>query len=112
MRRRVIKDVIPRLLTYLDKQAEVSVKAGPVYTHSQAYKLQVASLKGLGRLCKQLEIGELRLDAAARVCSLYLSCRQPVDLQQVGISTNNERKFLMVVLMRVSHSTVSNLTNY
>uniref|UniRef100_A0A6P8IMY9 TELO2-interacting protein 1 homolog isoform X2 n=1 Tax=Actinia tenebrosa TaxID=6105 RepID=A0A6P8IMY9_ACTTE len=85
MRRRVIKDVIPRLLTYLNKQAEVSVKAGPVYTHSQAYKLQVASLKGLGRLCKQLEISELQLDAAACVCSLYLSCRQPVDLQQIAL---------------------------
>jgi hypothetical protein len=83
MRRRVIKDVLPRLLAILEKQAEVSLKAGPVYTHSQAFKLQLASLEGLGRLCKQLDVSELDLDAVARVCALYLSCRQRLALQQV-----------------------------
>ena len=89
MKRRVIKDVLPKLLSLLEKQAVVSLKASEGYTHSQAFKLQHASLEGLGRLCKQLDISEQHLDDVTRVCCSYLSSRQPMDLQKVTIKARN-----------------------
>ena len=83
MYRRVIKDTIPSMIAFLDKQASVSLKAGPVYSQSQSFKQQLAMLKSLGRLCKQLEIGETMLCSVVWVCTQYLSCRQPKLLQQV-----------------------------
>lgn len=85
MKRRVLKDVIPRLQTFLEKQSAVSLKAGPIYSQSQAYKLQLAALEGTGRLCKQLEVTEQHLYGVACVCCLYLSSRQPGGLQKVYI---------------------------
>lgn len=83
MRRRVLKDVVPLLTAFLDKQAPVSIKAGPAYLHTHACHLQVAVLDGLGHLCRQLEIGEIDLNHVASTCAQYLSCRQPRQLQQV-----------------------------
>lgn len=84
MQRRVIKDAIPSMTQFLDKQATVSIKAGPVYTQSQAFKLQLAMIRSLGHLCRQLEISDANLSPVVWVCSQYLSCRQPKELQQVG----------------------------
>ena len=97
MYRRVIKDTIPSMTAFLDKQASVSLKAGPVYSQSQSFKQQLAVLKGLGRLCKQLEIGEATLCSVVWVCTQYLSSRQPKLLQQVcGKSTENSQKQKLV----------------
>lgn len=85
MYRRVIKDTIPSMTAFLDKQASVSLKAGPVYSQSQSFKQQLAVLKGLGRLCKQLEIGEATLCSVVWVCTQYLSSRQPKLLQQAAV---------------------------
>lgn len=84
MQRRVIKDAIPSMTKFLEKQAPVSIKAGPVYSQSQAFKLQLTMLKSLGRLCRQLEISDANLSSVVWVCSQYLSCRQPSELQQVS----------------------------
>lgn len=84
MQRRVIKDVIPSMTAFLDKQASVSLKAGLVYSQSQSFKQQLAVLRSLGRLCRQLEISEATLSSVVWVCAQYLSCRQPKELQQVG----------------------------
>lgn len=83
MKRRVLKEVLPKLQILLKKQADVSLKAGPIYTQSQAYKLQLAALEGLGRLCKQLDVREQHLYGVACMCCLYLSSRQPVGFQKV-----------------------------
>ena len=84
MQRRVIKDAIPPMIAFLDKQASVSLKAGAVYSQSQSFKQQLAVLRSLGRLCRQLEISEATLSSVVWVCAQYLSCRQPKELQQVG----------------------------
>lgn len=84
MQRRVIKDAIPSMTAFLDKQASVSLKAGPVYSQSQSFKQQLAVLRSLGRLCRQLEISEATLSSVVWVCAQYLGCRQPKELQQVG----------------------------
>lgn len=52
LRRRVSKEVLPKLSASLARQAPISAKAGPVYTHTLAYKLQLAVLQGLGSLCQ------------------------------------------------------------
>ncbi|XP_076015467.1 TELO2-interacting protein 1 homolog [Genypterus blacodes] len=82
LRRRVSKEVLPKLSSSLARQAPISAKAGPVYTHTLAYKLQLAVLQGLGSLCQRLDLGEEDLDAVCEACLPYLSCRQPIKLQE------------------------------
>lgn len=86
LRRRVSKEVLPRLSASLARQAPISAKAGPVYTHTLAYKLQLAVLQGLGSLCQRLELGDADLDAVCEACLPYLSCRQPIRLQEACLS--------------------------
>lgn len=58
LRRRVSKEILPKMSSSLVRQAPISAKAGPVYTHTMAYKLQLAVLQGLGSLCQRLDLGE------------------------------------------------------
>jgi len=57
LRSRVSKEVLPRLSSSLARQAPASARAGPVYSHTLAYKLQLAVLQGLGALCQRLRLG-------------------------------------------------------
>nr|XP_046252563.1 TELO2-interacting protein 1 homolog isoform X2 [Scatophagus argus] len=86
LRTRVSKEILPKLSSSLARQAPVSAKAGPVYTHTMAYKLQLAVLQGLGSLCQRLDLGEADLDAVCEACLPYLSCRQPIRLQEASLS--------------------------
>ncbi|KAJ3586884.1 hypothetical protein NHX12_013276 [Muraenolepis orangiensis] len=86
LRSRVSKEVLPRLGSSLTRQAPVSARAGLVYTHTLAYKLQLAVLQGLGALCLRLQLGEADLDAVCDACLPYLSCRQPINLQEACLS--------------------------
>lgn len=58
LRRRVSKEVLPKLSSSLALQAPISARAGPVYTHTLAYKLQLAVLQGLGSLCQRLDLSK------------------------------------------------------
>lgn len=84
MQRRVIKDAFPPMIKFLDKQAQVSIKSGPLHSHSQIFKLQLTVLRNLGSLCKQLEVSDTNLSPLVLVCGQYLSFRQPKELQQVS----------------------------
>ncbi|XP_061128137.1 TELO2-interacting protein 1 homolog [Syngnathus typhle] len=86
LRRRVSKEVLPKLTSSLVKQASISAKSGPVYTHTLAYKLQLTVLEGLGSLCQSLDLDEEDLDIVCDACLPYLSCRQPIGLQQACLS--------------------------
>ncbi|MEE6519765.1 hypothetical protein FKM82_017501 [Ascaphus truei] len=44
LRQRVCKDALPALLDSLRSQAPVSARAGPVYSHTHGYKLQLGVL--------------------------------------------------------------------
>lgn len=57
LRKRVSKSVMPKIAAYLVKQAETSAKAGPNYTQSLNFKLQLAYLQGLGPLCVSVDLG-------------------------------------------------------
>ncbi|KAM4605878.1 TELO2-interacting protein 1 homolog [Discoglossus pictus] len=84
LRQRVCKDALPAFLTSLRSQAPASCRAGPVYSHTMAFKLQLAVLEGLGSLCVTLGLGDGDLLEVLDSCVLYLSARQPKRLQEAA----------------------------
>ncbi|XP_013156690.2 TELO2-interacting protein 1 homolog isoform X2 [Falco peregrinus] len=86
LRQRFSKDVLPKLTSSLLSQAPASARAGPVYSHTLAFKLQLAVLQGLGSLCKKLDMGESDLNKVADACLIYLSVKQPMKLQEAAQS--------------------------
>ncbi|XP_030642884.1 TELO2-interacting protein 1 homolog [Chanos chanos] len=86
LRKRVSKEVLPKLTASLAKQARISAKAGPTYAHTVAFKVQLAVLEGLGPLCVWLDLVDSDLDSVLEACLLYLSCRQPAKLQDASLS--------------------------
>ncbi|XP_077192213.1 TELO2-interacting protein 1 homolog [Paroedura picta] len=86
LRRRFSKDVLPKLVSSLATQAPVSARAGPVYSHTLAFKLQLAVLQGLGSLCQALDLDETDLHQVADACLPYLSAKQPAKLQAAAHS--------------------------
>ncbi|XP_067856725.1 TELO2-interacting protein 1 homolog [Heptranchias perlo] len=86
LRSRVSKDILPKVTRSLVNQAPVSGKAGPIYSHTLSYKLQLAVLQGLGTFCEKLDLGETDLDMVASTCLPYLSSRQPLKLQEAACS--------------------------
>ncbi|KFZ65623.1 TELO2-interacting protein 1, partial [Podiceps cristatus] len=86
LRQRFSKDVLPKLTSSLLSQAPASARAGPVYNHTLAFKLQLAVLQGLGSLCEKLDMGESDLNKVADACLIYLSAKQPTKLQEAARS--------------------------
>ncbi|KFW77754.1 TELO2-interacting protein 1, partial [Manacus vitellinus] len=86
LRQRFSKDVLPKLTSSLLSQAPASARAGPVYSHTLAFKLQLAVLQGLGSLCERLDMGESDLNKVADACLIYLSAKQPMKLQEAAQS--------------------------
>ncbi|NXP54918.1 TTI1 protein, partial [Heliornis fulica] len=86
LRQRFSKDVLPKLTSSLLSQAPASARAGPVYNHTLAFKLQLAVLEGLGSLCQKLDMGESDLNKVADACLIYLSAKQPMKLQEAAQS--------------------------
>ncbi|XP_062361142.1 TELO2-interacting protein 1 homolog isoform X3 [Cinclus cinclus] len=86
LRQRFSRDVLPKLTSSLLSQAPMSARAGPVYSHTLAFKLQLAVLQGLGSLCERLDMGESDLNKVADACLIYLSAKQPVKLQEAAQS--------------------------
>ncbi|XP_072037283.1 TELO2-interacting protein 1 homolog [Amphiura filiformis] len=87
IRRRVAKDVWPKTIKFLTTQAKISIKTGPSYKHTAAHKLQKTILGGIGRLCKQVDIGESELCDMLTACLPYLSARQPEVLQKAAVES-------------------------
>nr|XP_006819759.1 PREDICTED: TELO2-interacting protein 1 homolog [Saccoglossus kowalevskii] len=50
IRRRVVKDIWPKLIAFLNSQSAISLKSGPAYKHTVGYKKQLAFLNGIGKL--------------------------------------------------------------
>ncbi|XP_076131875.1 TELO2-interacting protein 1 homolog isoform X1 [Alosa pseudoharengus] len=86
LKKRASKTVIPKIAAYLTKQAQTSAKAGPNYTQSLNYKLQLAYLQGLGPLCVSLDLDESDVDMVSEACLPYLSDQQPPKLQEACCS--------------------------
>nr|XP_058894903.1 TELO2-interacting protein 1 homolog isoform X3 [Kogia breviceps] len=74
LRSRFCKDVLPKLAGSLVSQAPISARAGPVYFHTLAFKLQLAVLQGLGPLCERLDLGmEYRAPSILPCCSSFIT---------------------------------------
>ncbi|XP_062397012.1 TELO2-interacting protein 1 homolog isoform X2 [Sardina pilchardus] len=82
LKKRASKTVIPKIAAYLSKQAQTTAKAGPNYTQSVNYKLQLAYLQGLGPLCVSLDLDESDVEMVSEACLPYLSVQQPPKLQE------------------------------
>ncbi|XP_007932847.1 TELO2-interacting protein 1 homolog [Orycteropus afer afer] len=104
LRSRFCKDVLPKLAGSLATQAPISARAGPIYSHTLAFKLQLAVLQGLGPLCISLDLGEGDLNKVADACLIYLSAKQPVKLQEAARS-------LFLHLMKVDPDSIWLLLN-
>ncbi|CAH2292174.1 TELO2-interacting 1 homolog [Pelobates cultripes] len=87
LRQRVCKEAFPAFLSFLRSQAPISGRVSTVYSHSQAFKLQLTMLEGLGKLCASLGLCDGDILDVADACMLYLSTRQPKKLQIAATST-------------------------
>lgn len=75
LRKRVSESVMPKIASYLVKQAETSMKAGPNYTQSLNFKLQLAYLQGLGPLCISMDLGMSHVILTCfTICRIFLFC--------------------------------------
>ncbi|XP_033724693.1 TELO2-interacting protein 1 homolog [Pecten maximus] len=85
LKQRVVKDVLPVIRTFLDKQSQISLQAGQAYLYTVSCRLQQQALQVLGSLTVQLGLSGNCLDSILGVCASYLSTRQPKPLQQVSM---------------------------
>ncbi|XP_069120826.1 TELO2-interacting protein 1 homolog [Argopecten irradians] len=85
LKQRVMKDVLPVITSFLDKQSHISSHAGQAYIYTVSCRLQQQALQVLGSLTKQLDLSGSCLDKILCVCVSYLSSRQPKPLQQVAM---------------------------
>ena len=83
LRRRVIKDALPTLVSYLIKQQVISAKAGAIYTQTLGFKFQLAILNVIGTVCRDLDITDIECDKVIVAILPYFSQAQPLRLQQV-----------------------------
>ncbi|XP_060078386.1 TELO2-interacting protein 1 homolog [Ylistrum balloti] len=85
LKQRVMKDVLPVVTKFLDKQAQISSHAGQAYLYTVNCRLQKQALQVLGSLTVQLDLSGSSLENIIGVCVSYLSARQPKPLQQVSM---------------------------
>lgn len=94
IRQRVVKDVLPKMASYLEKQAGVSVKVGPSYRFTVASRLQCCMLQSAGEFCRTMGLRQSDTGRLAATCVPYLSSRQPSHLQQACLQTFEELQII------------------
>ncbi|XP_074654350.1 TELO2-interacting protein 1 homolog [Tubulanus polymorphus] len=87
LNQRVRKVALPKVNSFLRSQSVISFKSGQTYKFTVAYKLQLALLTGLGRLCKKLDIRGKACSDVLESCVPYLSAQQPTALQKACVNT-------------------------
>ena len=83
MKQRVVKDVLPNLLSYLKKQHSLSANVRTTYSHTMSFKFQLAILNVLGKICHHLDILDIECGKVIAIILPYLSEKQPELLQKV-----------------------------
>ncbi|KAL3861032.1 hypothetical protein ACJMK2_007123 [Sinanodonta woodiana] len=112
IRQKTVKDVLPKLFSFLDKQAKISVHTGKAYQFTVNYKLQLATLSKLGRICSMLSLEGNEIDLVASACLPYLSVRQPKTLQEASMDSCRELIRLDQDLMWLRLNTVYSPVQY
>ncbi|XP_060802163.1 TELO2-interacting protein 1 homolog [Amyelois transitella] len=84
---RAEKDVLPHMYFYLKKSAVNSLlkDVGAAYRNTHAYYLQMDILTVLPKLAIDLKLDGKRLDEAMESVYMYLSNKQPSQLQQLAV---------------------------
>lgn len=87
---RFIKELLPKILDFMQKQALISIKHkatnDTTYIYSQAFKLQSIILSDLPYICNNIELSNMDLENLTRVSIIpYLDKHQPVSLQKSAI---------------------------
>lgn len=85
IRERTLREVWPRLATFLHSQHAVSKNKGKAYEITSAFKYQLVLLKGLGPISCQLEVHEQGIALLASAVVPYLELSQPPKLQEAAI---------------------------
>ncbi|RZB40886.1 TELO2-interacting protein 1 -like, partial [Asbolus verrucosus] len=103
IRSRTSKEVLPEILTVLDKLAQESYlkDKGSAYRYSQNYKLQQTILAKLPYVVTDLDMLQGDLDKIMAVVFKYLSDKQPVPLQVI-LSVHFQYTKLDVMSLRVA----------
>ncbi|CAH0559229.1 unnamed protein product [Brassicogethes aeneus] len=88
IRMRAQNDVLPSLMEILNKLSiESHLKdKGSAYRYTQAYKLQLNIIHGLGSLLIDLDATDIHFNVAITTIIIYLSDKQPVPLQEVTVN--------------------------
>ncbi|CAL8101773.1 unnamed protein product [Orchesella dallaii] len=88
LKKRTIDEAFPRLsslLLMLAKEGEqVKNKNRQYYTYTQAYKLQLCVLQGMGDLLAAIDVQEFELDKIVSGCILYLKPNQHKNLRDAA----------------------------
>ncbi|XP_053379957.1 TELO2-interacting protein 1 homolog [Mercenaria mercenaria] len=90
VKHRITKDILPKLSTFLNNQAQISVHAGSAYQFTVNYKLQLAILKHISPIAKLTSIEGSDLDIITTSCMPYLHVKQPATLQNACIECCKE----------------------
>lgn len=82
LRRRVVKEVWPRLIGRLESLATKSANSDKLYRQTANFKLQRKLLECVGTLCEHLDIRSSDEEHLAHACVPYLSSEQPGELRK------------------------------
>ncbi|XP_041375233.1 TELO2-interacting protein 1 homolog [Gigantopelta aegis] len=85
--RRTFKDVIPKMVNFLTKQAHLSVKSSPAYQYTINYKYQLACLAHIGYIARQIGASVIDVEKLAKSCLPYLSVHQCKPLQEASMTS-------------------------
>ncbi|CAL1546861.1 unnamed protein product [Lymnaea stagnalis] len=87
IRSRVMKEVVPGVVQYMEKQGNISSESRSAYLHTTNYKLQLCVLSTLGPLAKNLALDGNDLNTLVNICLPYLSDLQPLPLQNAAVES-------------------------
>ncbi|XP_063909733.1 TELO2-interacting protein 1 homolog isoform X2 [Zophobas morio] len=87
IRSRTAKEVLPNVLTILDKLAKESYlkDKGSAYRYSQNYKLQCTILENLAPIVTDLDMLQQDFDKTMETVFKYVSDKQPIPLQKSAL---------------------------
>lgn len=87
LRRRVVKEVWPKLIQSLEQLLPGSRNPSAIYQYSFEYKLLIMIIRVISQLCVQLGVSVSECEEAVVACVTYLSSHTPKEIQRVCVET-------------------------
>ncbi|XP_059148194.1 TELO2-interacting protein 1 homolog isoform X2 [Physella acuta] len=85
LRQRILKEVLPILHSFMEKQAHASCEQTQSYHLTRNFKLQICVLTILGPIAKNMQLLDNELDLVLKVYLPYLNDKQPMPLQKAAM---------------------------